>query len=393
VLVALWDGQPSRGKGGTAEIVEYARKRKRPILIISTTDCTSILEKGEGLYSKTIEHIHAYNTFPIPADRRAAYVDNYYKRLFDSSEGSAIPLEMRQSARETLLGQYIRASLVAKHNQKIYAAVGPMVYACSAAAVAAIAIGALVPHLAKVAFGLELLLLTAILVAVVYANKLGVHKKWIESRYLAERIRSSVFFAACGMEVSPVELPPFMRIAHYPNDWMIKIFYEIWDRMPAMPGCNGSRLNHAVAYVRKHWIQDQIKYHKDKSERTRRMSNILETGGTIAFAAALCAAFCHLSVSLLSHGTLTERYLAFFAIVLPSLGAAMGGIRAHHEYSRLEKRSSAMLRTLIEVDESFETDHTPETFDALMREIEELILRETQDWLMLLKFAKLKPAA
>ena len=32
VLIAVWDGQPSRGRGGTAEIVQYAKKQNRPIL-------------------------------------------------------------------------------------------------------------------------------------------------------------------------------------------------------------------------------------------------------------------------------------------------------------------------------------------------------------------------
>jgi hypothetical protein len=32
VLVAVWDGEPSGGRGGTAEIVEYAQERNRPIL-------------------------------------------------------------------------------------------------------------------------------------------------------------------------------------------------------------------------------------------------------------------------------------------------------------------------------------------------------------------------
>jgi len=35
VLIALWDGRPSRGRGGTAEIVAYAREKKCPMLIIS----------------------------------------------------------------------------------------------------------------------------------------------------------------------------------------------------------------------------------------------------------------------------------------------------------------------------------------------------------------------
>ncbi len=31
VLVAIWDGKPSRGRGGTAEIVSYARSLGRPV--------------------------------------------------------------------------------------------------------------------------------------------------------------------------------------------------------------------------------------------------------------------------------------------------------------------------------------------------------------------------
>ncbi len=34
VLLALWDGQPSRGRGGTAEIIEYARDRDRVLEVV-----------------------------------------------------------------------------------------------------------------------------------------------------------------------------------------------------------------------------------------------------------------------------------------------------------------------------------------------------------------------
>ena len=36
ILIVLWDGKESRGKGSTAEIVHYAEKKKRPRYIIST---------------------------------------------------------------------------------------------------------------------------------------------------------------------------------------------------------------------------------------------------------------------------------------------------------------------------------------------------------------------
>ncbi|GAB3213491.1 hypothetical protein ACQEU5_18500 [Marinactinospora thermotolerans] len=33
-LVAVWDGEPARGPGGTADVVAYARERERPVLVI-----------------------------------------------------------------------------------------------------------------------------------------------------------------------------------------------------------------------------------------------------------------------------------------------------------------------------------------------------------------------
>ena len=32
LLIAVWNGEPSRERGGTAEIVQYALKQNRPIL-------------------------------------------------------------------------------------------------------------------------------------------------------------------------------------------------------------------------------------------------------------------------------------------------------------------------------------------------------------------------
>ncbi len=38
VLIAVWDGQPARGRGGTAEIVAYARDQGRPMYWIHSRD-------------------------------------------------------------------------------------------------------------------------------------------------------------------------------------------------------------------------------------------------------------------------------------------------------------------------------------------------------------------
>ena len=43
IVLAIWDGQPTRGTGGTAQVVAYARKRGRPLIIIDSEDPTRVL--------------------------------------------------------------------------------------------------------------------------------------------------------------------------------------------------------------------------------------------------------------------------------------------------------------------------------------------------------------
>lgn len=33
-LIAIWDGEPSRGLGGTADVINYARRRQRPVTVL-----------------------------------------------------------------------------------------------------------------------------------------------------------------------------------------------------------------------------------------------------------------------------------------------------------------------------------------------------------------------
>jgi hypothetical protein len=62
VLVALWDGQPSRGQGGTAEIVEYARQRRMPLFWIATEGQPEISEEmGQGIDLEAHREPDEYN--------------------------------------------------------------------------------------------------------------------------------------------------------------------------------------------------------------------------------------------------------------------------------------------------------------------------------------------
>jgi len=50
VLIAVWDGEPARGKGGTAEVVAYARDSGRPVVVIPTNRPGSVeVYPGAGI--------------------------------------------------------------------------------------------------------------------------------------------------------------------------------------------------------------------------------------------------------------------------------------------------------------------------------------------------------
>src|SRR5579875_905908 len=62
ILIALWDGLPPRGLGGTARVVEFARQRGMPVLWINTVSPYTLTEdQGNGLNANGLEKLNEYN--------------------------------------------------------------------------------------------------------------------------------------------------------------------------------------------------------------------------------------------------------------------------------------------------------------------------------------------
>ena len=63
VLVAIWDGEPARGPGGTADIVTFAREMKRPLIVIDPTTGHERRENFEH-YQPVDEELVFLNALP-----------------------------------------------------------------------------------------------------------------------------------------------------------------------------------------------------------------------------------------------------------------------------------------------------------------------------------------
>ena len=404
VLLALWGGETARGKGGTADTVAYARSIGRPVVVIDTDRPFGIeVHAGDGIRTDTFAQIDAFNAFDMSALDVTAYVESIYSDLFDSESGRSLSADLTSTVRRRLLPHYARASAIAKRNQGLYMLAGSVAYSFAALAVATVAMGALFLKGEPLVFVVEFLVLATSCVLVLVANHRRAHRRWLEHRFLAERLRVACLVAACGLEVSSLGVPPQHGTGPRPGGWMEMVFAEAWSRMPMMAGCAAGSCVGVSTFVKEAWIEDQIAYHEAKARRNERLSRRIEVGGIVVFCVALTAPLLHLvlfnPVDLLGAAVgprgeeLFAGVLTLCALVLPALGAALGGIRAHREYSRLAKRSEDMVAALQNLHDSLERARTPKQLESVVHEAEQLMLSEVQDWVSLTTFSVLEYVA
>jgi hypothetical protein len=401
VLIAVWDGEPSRGRGGTAEIVQYAREQKRPIIRV-WGDSFEMLNHGNGLDASAIDGIDQFNRQAITLDERASYVKSLDHDHFEKPENATeIPAGVREMVNDRLFPYYAQASIMAKEYRDSFHRAGKYVYVLSAAAVGCAALAVLFPAIAWLGFSAELVLL--IVMALTFRQALRKHfqQNWIENRFLAERIRCGIFMAICGVEPRPIEVLPYMGHSQTVNDWTVRVFDEIWNRLPRLSGCTDCECLILNPYVREVWIGEQVKFHKDKKEREARARKRLAKAGAIVLPTTILAATLHLLL-LLWHpaGTAPEfvhllhrgfhQGLSFIALLFPAIAASLAGMEAHREHLRLEKRSANMGPQLERVNRQMASATDPERFESLLQQVDEIMLRETQDWLMLMRYVEIK---
>ena len=403
VLIAVWDGQPSRGRGGTAEIVQYAQEQNRPIIRV-WGDSFEVLNRDDnnGLDASALDAIDRFNRQAITPDERARYVESLDREHFEKPKTAGdIPASVREFVNACLFPYYAQASIMAKESQKRFYRAGKFIYVLCAAAVGSAAVGVLFPALTWAGFSVELVLLIIIWLTLWQAYRKHSHQGWIENRFLSERIRCGIFMAICGVEPRPIEVLPYMGHSQTVNDWTVRVFDEIWDRLPALAGCSQGECRILNAYVREVWIGDQVNFHKGKKEREGLARKRLAKAGKIVLPTTIAAAALHLlllfwwptgtaaeSVQWLHQGL--HQGLAFIALLFPAIAASLAGMEAHREHLRLEKRSANMVPQLERLNRQMASATDPQRFESLLQQVDEIMLRETQDWLMLMRYVEIK---
>lgn len=389
ILIAVWNGRSANGLGGTAEIVEYARERKKWIYWINSETGAIKLETGAKENDSTIKlfkYLDIYNGENLNENQIKNETDRNYKSFKDTAEYVGLPLQFISLLKENLIPQFVRADLLAQRYQKLYNLVGNAIYILSAGAVATVTLQIFFfPDIPQLIW-FEVAEISIILVLVLVSNRRDWHRKWIDYRFLAERLRTGLFFNLANLKCEISLPPPHLRLTSYTKDWILEAFNSIWCENPGMD--KEIHFESFKNFLLKGWIEDQISYYQKSSMKNHKNHVIYTRVGAIFFIITLFAATIHtLNIEVFENPLI----LPAVAIILPAAAAALTGIRNNHEYSRNAKRYKEMALYTMTIKERIKQVEDIDSLVEILEKTNEIMLQEHQDWRVVVQFHKLEP--
>ncbi|MBV8194533.1 MAG: DUF4231 domain-containing protein [Candidatus Dormibacteraeota bacterium] len=399
VVITVWNGQRAKGHGGTAEIVDYARSVAKPLLWIRPELGHHWTEERFGddsdeeprpislLSPSALQRLHAFNgaAATLPSATSPPFAD--------SSLPS--PLHTRfQPFVDFALPFYLRADGQARRNQSRHRRASVALYPIAVAAVLCAALQLMfvasqsgLPLLASRVLAIaESMLLITILLVIIVGSTSRWHEQWLSCRYLAERLRSSVFLAAAGVGEEVHGLRSTGLIADPSDEWVSRAFIEIWSRRPIL-AVGDADVGSVQRWLAQEWIDGQIGYHHSVVKRASRNELVFRRVSLLFFALGAVFTALHTIELFLSGGhsaDLTQLFpddlLSFVSVALPTIAAGVGAYIAHREFAQLANRSRHMVARLVESRRLLEQADTVMRIRRSAIAIEQLLRGETSDW-------------
>jgi hypothetical protein len=410
LLIAIWNGGSSSGRGGTAAIVRYAALTGVPVCWLHATQdrapawIADIQDLRDPLPTPTPAEasLHAYPQTlippPAPSHRERHGIIGRLARLFQghhvSPEAEYFAEQPRKPrwpwrAYATLIrwtsghnpprsaphrpadrvARYrfdryepadARAGEYAARYRSTYVWVfllGTMALIFGALALlfslwhpSAPWLGDLPDHLPLIFAAAEFLALTAILALVMVGMRWDWHEHSIEYRLLAELYRKQQALAPLGWALPITAVRSMATASHDRPDRIAWVAWLFAAEQRAAPLPRGE-LSHAAqgtprAAVLQEPIAEQRTYHTDREAMAEAASHTLELCGVIVFGAVFGCVVLKLPLAHLWGLPGWVVFCAFLATVLPGVSAAFVGIRAYAELQLLAEQSRHMAAEL-----------------------------------------------
>ncbi len=436
VLIAVWDGKPPRGRGGTGEVVQLALTRGTAIIhvplepeqearvlwaafdptVVTIADDPGVarpldrhdvdalltgllmppIDEREQNFLKGFarERLRQYRTrIEYPLLLAATGVKRFKPRNYTDKYCAAQIREEWQRYRvgcadahnimapiDLLEEAYSWADRLATHFAQTYRSGHIFNFVLGSVAVCLGLSAFMMPHLKLEEALFEMLITIAIILNAHIGTKQEWHRRWLDYRQLAERLRPMRTLKLLGIAAPD---PPGTDTNPIPNRWIEWYAGGIWRGMGCPSGkidrdC-AARLGRAIA---DHEVEPQVSYHERHAEQIEKLDHRLEKVSMILFVATLVASVA----TIIAYGfnlPYVNVYGNWFTLVsagFPALATAIFGIRFQADFGGDAVRSMATSNTLGQIDEELRKNVTLSRAADLAEQAGRIMLSDLDEW-------------
>ena len=395
VLVAIWDGKVSGGRGGTAETLLYAAANGKPCIWLPPDDrqprrdnltkstaaafrgdvwrrATGGEESPHGVADEpetllpleaTFRQFDAFNRAPVPPEsalRRR--IESELGPLEDSSAWVAWPFARAASLADSFEYRFIWGTRA--------------LTLLAVAAAVALGVSAAAGHESRIWAWTEVGCLVALVVIFAAIRRARLHSRWLSYRLLAERFRTAYYIASAGIDFRRTVGHETVFVDRRSSDWLLRAFEEVWDSRPPVPDVATLAEDEFVRlrrFLAHDWIDGQIAFHVRAHGEHERLARILDVLIFVCFLGTIAFATVRATELLGKNPTIV------FSITLPIAAGALGvllTVRQHHalaeRYARMRADLEAVRRALLDAE--------PQTIGRVTSEAAQIIAEENGDW-------------
>lgn len=393
ILIAVWDGLPARGRGGTAEIIDFALLRGMPVIHVpvgpaaevrilwggfdpQVSPVTSAEVAARTFGRENLGTLLAAMLAPPVDPRERGFLLSFYaererrirkrfeypllltvtgvKRMHrgnlrtkpyaEVTQGEWAPFHARcgapqgvSMAMERLQEGYCWADGLAQHFAQSYRSGHVFNFLLGAAAIVLALTSLLWPDV-KVALAVgEFVLILAIIANTRMGSVSAWHRRWLDYRQLAEQLRPM-------RSLKLLALARPQGCGKGPRRWTDWYAAAMWRGLGAPSGrIPPAGLDEFSTALLEEEVAPQIAYHRGAAATGHKLEHRLHRIGTALFAATvvgcivLIAGFALFPYWTKEHGNI----FVFLSAGLPALGTAIFGIRVQGDFGGTATRSEA----------------------------------------------------
>jgi hypothetical protein len=431
ILIAAWDGEDGRGRGGTADVVDLALRRITPVIHLPTGSseeptimwsrydevAPEYLQPDDAphrpLNSDTldalIERVIAPPASPElktflkerehrnrwrlewafmlaalriqPLGKASFRVSNYdaaaredWANYLEGAEEVCGPLVRM----ERLEAAFAWADGLAQHYANVFRSGVVLNFAGAALAVVLSLFSGPFPEYKIWLLIAELIVLLAVILNTAYGTREQWHRRWLDYRFLAEQLRPLRSLKLLG--AGSISIHARSNVGRW-TDWYAQ---SIWRTLGAPASLASTEAHNRLArHIAAHELEGQVTYNQNAAHRMHLLDHRFHRIGVMLFASTILIGLGTLAGLVFAYEKV--KYLAPFlgmlSAALPTMGAAIFGIRAAADFAGTAGRSAETARRLAHISELLRRDNIDHgTAARAAEEAAAIMLADLGEW-------------